>query len=168
MSVRCYVAHAMTGRSGNELLAESAEVKKVLERHGIEPLDPVITENVKKTHKPLHNNGETLKRYWARDKKMIREAHVLLDITGPAKSEGVAHEIGLARYGLWKPVIRVYEHLGPSIARIEDDYIARNVEDAARMIEANWGTFWKRLVWRLKLLNRCLPRFILWQLQEFK
>lgn len=165
--MRVYTARRMTGVPGRILVAESRRVKAVLEKHGITVLDPVLSEKVKKTYRPLHNSYAKLREYWFRDKAMIRDAHVLLDCTAAAKSEGVAHEIAYARYFLWKPVVRIYPDLGPSIARIEDDYIAGSLEEAACLIEEKWGTWRKRAKWRMALLNRCLINFLVCQVKEW-
>lgn len=167
--MRVYVAHAMTGRTGDELLAESLYVKHLCSIFGdIAILDPVEVEQVMPGVQELHNPETALREYWTRDKAMIRKAHVLIDITGPRKSEGVAHEIGYARFFLWKPVIRVYPRLGPSVARFEDDVIAETIHEAIEIAYDRWGTFPKRLLWRLKLLIRCLPKFLYYQIREIK
>lgn len=168
MGVKVYLAHAMTGRTGNELLKESEEAALVAGVYDVQLLDPVVTENVSKSKKPLHNKQEALRDYWRRDKEMIRQAHVLLDYTGPAKSEGVAHEIGYARFALWKPVVRIWPNLGPSVAWIEDDLIVSNPDDAFHLIDERWGTWQKRAKWRLKMLARSLPKWLIYQFQEWK
>lgn len=165
-----YTASSMTGRTGEELIAQSKHVHRILGNWGITVLDPIAAENVKDSDKPLHNTGTQLAEYWQRDKRMIREAHVLLDITGPAKSEGVAHEIGYARYNLWKPVVRIYAENKSkiSVARFEDDIIVESLPQAAEAIVKHWGTRNKRIVWRIKMLMRCLPRWIKYQMGEWK
>jgi hypothetical protein len=163
-----YCAHAMTGRTPDELLYESQFIEKACKNLGLKVLDPVIAENVQPGHKPLNNTLVALEKYWARDKKMIRDAHVLVDVTGPAKSEGVAHEIGYARFCLWKPVIRVYPNLGPSIARFENDIIVYSIVDALVKAKTKWGKPRQRLWWRLSMLNRCLLKWIWYQIGEFK
>lgn len=167
MGVSVYCARRMTGVPGRQLVAQSLRAKKVLEAHGINVLDPVLSEKVKRTYKPLYNSFAKLKEYWYRDKAMIRKAHAVIDMTPQHNSEGVKHEIGYARYFLWKPVIRIYPELGPSVARIEDDFIAGSLEEAADMINTNWGTWWKRTKWRVVLLNRCLLGFLWNQTREF-
>jgi nucleoside 2-deoxyribosyltransferase len=170
VNVKCYTAKSMTGRPADELVKESATVKSILNARGIIVLDPVAAENVKKEHGILQNTGDKLKGYWKRDKQMIRDAHVVLDITGPAKSEGTAHEIGYARYALWKPVIRIFpaDYSKISVAKYEDDIIVDSVDEAAEIIVAMWGNRWKRITWRINLLWRCLPRWIVYQLNEWK
>ena len=150
----------MTGRPGNELVAQSTEVERLCKLYGVIALDPIKSEGVKAEKKPLNNGGDLLVEYWKRDKAMIKSAHVIIDVTGPAKSEGVAHEIGYGRYFLYKPIIRVYPGLKTSIARLEDDYIAGSLDDAIFTAVKEFGTLWKRLLWRLKLYNRCLPGMI--------
>jgi hypothetical protein len=109
----------------------------------------------------------SLGRFWHDDKDLIRRAHVVLDLSGPAKSEGVAHEIGFARYFLWKPVVRVWPGLGASIARLDDDVVVSSADEAAEVIRAKWGTPWKRLKWRFALYNRCRISAFISELKEF-
>lgn len=161
--VRIYTARAMTGVRADHLVKEAKEIRDYLYQHRMIALDPVSSEHVKKSRKKLHNGYAKLRDYWRRDKEMIESAHVVLDVTGPAKSEGVAHEMGFARYGLWKPVVRIYPGgLGPSIARLEDDIVVTDLAQAVDEIDARWGTPRKRLLWRIKILNRCLPK-ALWR-----
>ena len=166
--LKIYYAKAMTGRTGQDLLSEAREIQWLSWLFEVEALDPVIAEGVKEGAHPLANDLDHLNMYWQRDKEMVRDAHVLIDTTGPAKSEGVAHEVGYARYCLWKPVVRVYEGLGPSIARIEDDYIANSLPEAIKFAKANWGTKSQRIFWRVKMLAKSLPKFIKYQLGEWK
>jgi hypothetical protein len=165
--MKCYTARRMTGVPGRVLVAAARRTKETLEEHGITVLDPVLSEKVKRTHRPLHNSFSKLKEYWFRDKQMIQSAHVVLDLTAPEKSEGVAHEIGYARYFLWKPVVRIYPDLGPSVARIEDDFIAGSLDEAADLMNEKWGTWRKRVKWRWSILNRCLLKFLWLQLKEW-
>lgn len=166
--LKVYVAHAMTGRSGAELLAESAVVADLAFRMGVVVFDPVVSEGVTASDERLLNPDNKLKLYWKRDKELIRAAHVLIDLTGPAKSEGVAHEIGYARFFLYKPIIRVWPGLGPSVAWLEDDIIAPTAAHA--LVEANrlWGTPWKRLAWRLAMTNRCILGYFVNQIREWR
>lgn len=169
MATRVYIAHAMTGRNTDELLYESKLTANILSQWGLSVSDPVTEEAVQPGNLNLQNSSDVLKNYWKRDKQMIREAHVLLDLTGPAKSEGVAHEIGYARFCLWKPVIRVYpKGLGPSVAWFEDDAIVSCAADAARIIVERWGSPLKRFQWRVLMLLRCLPKWIWYQIKEWK
>lgn len=170
--MKAYIGHGMTGRSGEELINESLYVLEVCKKYGIEPLDPVMVEGVKKVDPRVQASNEMLPLHWKRDKEMIREAHVFIDITANRKSEGVAHEIGYARYSLWKPVIRVSldyaRNQNISVANLEDDLIVASIEQAAYFAQLRWGTFGKRFRWRIKMFARCLPRWICYQLQEFK
>lgn len=169
MFVKVYVCHAMTGRRGKDLIAEAEAVKQAAMQvsKNIILLDPIIAENVPDTKETLNNPIDLLAGYWARDKQMIREAHVVLDATGPLKSAGVEHEIGFSRYCLWKPVVRVWPGLGASVARLEDDAIVDNYMLGFKLIERRWGDRAKRVLWRLSMLKRCLPRWILDQIKAF-
>jgi hypothetical protein len=167
-----YICHGMTGRTGEELIKESLHALEVCQHYGITPLDPVIEEAVKLNSTKLQSANDVLPKLWSKDKEMIRRAHVLIDITASKKSEGCSHELGYARYNLWKPVIRVSKEYARnqniSIANLEDDLIVASVEQAAYFAQLRWGTFTKRLVWRVKMLLRCVPKWLLYQLQEIK
>jgi hypothetical protein len=167
--VKVYLAKAMSGRTGAELVREAKLAQKLCPAT-IELFDPVVIEGIKVTRKPVGAGllPEVLSRHWERDKQAIRAAHVVFDMTGSAKSEGVTHEIGYARYCLWKPVVRLWPDLGTSIARLEDDSIVATLEDGFREIESRWGTRAKRFLWRAKMLNRSLPRWVGHQVGEWK
>lgn len=173
MSIVIYTCAKMTGRDQAQMVEMAKTNKKIFEAAGITVLDPIIEEHVKATHGPLVDKPiNILKGYWTRDKQMIREAHVIVDTTPEMKSEGSAHEIGYARYGLWKPVVRMYTNkdskpLSP-IVYFEDDLIVHSVEEAAIQIQKYWGTWFKRFMWRISLLNRCFLRWFVYQLMEWK
>ncbi len=135
--MKVYAAGAMSGLSGKELVERSFLVGQILSDNHIEVLDPVKCEGVKSTSKPTQASFEDLDKFWRRDKEMIREAHVVFDITPEKKSEGVAHEIGYARYFLWKPVVRVYMNGGmptrASVAYFEDDLLTYSLEEACQV-----------------------------------
>lgn len=170
--MKAYICHGMTGRSGEELLKESMEIAQACRRYGIVPLDPVIAEGVQFNKSSVGASEDSLKIHWKRDKEMVKEAHVLIDATANRKSEGSQHETGLSRYFLWKPTIRVSHayarNQSVSVANLEDDLVVANFEQAAYFAQLRWGSKRKRIIWRLKLLNRCLLGFIWDQIGEFK
>jgi len=172
--LKIYVAHAMTGRSKRAVIKESCAVASCAGTlrtlgYDVRLLDPVVAEGVKDGKGVIDASVGDIAKFWKRDKELIREAHVLIDLTGPRKSEGVAHEIGYARFALWKPVIRVYPCLSPnSVARFEDDVIVATIPEAVYAALGNWGTLRQRVMWRLSMLNRSLLRWLLFQVLEFK
>jgi hypothetical protein len=169
--LKAYVAHAITGRTGNELWRESTIAEIVLRRHGIETIDPVVIEGLPRTDEPVPNRPDSDGlEIWRGDEASIRKAHVLIDITPEMKSEGVLWEICYARFLLWKPVIRVYKPGSkPHMATVfKGDVIAFSLDEAARKIDELWGTWWKRAKWRVCMLGRSLPKFLKYQIGEFK
>ena len=172
MSIRVYTCQSMTGHAMHELVERAKKIKLVMNAAGISVLDPILAEHIpdKKEilgEKPL----SVLKDYWRGDKQLIREAHVLVDLTPGDKSEGSSHELGYARYGLWKPVVRMYPPgIQPPnfIPYFEDDLIVHSPEEAAVQINKYWGSWSKRALWRFGLLNRCLLRWLFYQLKEWK
>lgn len=169
--MKVYTAGAMTGLSGEELVERSLRVGQVLSDHGITVLDPVACEGVKPTSAPTQASFQDLKVFWKRDKALIREAHVIFDITPERKSEGVSHELGYARYFLWKPVVRVYMSGGmplqANVVYFEDDVIVSTLDDACHAALDLWGTPWKRLKWRLVLYKRCLLKALYYKGKEW-
>ena len=157
----------MTGEPWAKLYETAVNDSQTLLSHGVAVADPVLAEIDKRGYVPEGVCGEQredyadLANHWARDKKMLRWAHVLIDLSPEQKSEGVAHEIGYARYYLWKPIVRVYRNgrrPSASIAYFENDVIATSLEEAAQIIRERWGTRWKRFLWRLNMYRRCRLR----------
>lgn len=170
--VKIYLARAMSGRKKDEVYQEAISDKTFFESAGLFVLDPVTEEGVKPSKDTLQATKEQMVEFWKRDKAMIREAHVILDMTPHLKSEGVAHEIGYARYHLWKKIIRVYpEYQMPNEANVvyfEDDYITDSRVDALGEILRTHETMFKRICWRLKLYNRCWWKAFKYRLGEWK
>lgn len=164
---RVYTARAMTGRDAREVLAESRAANQALRTYGLTPLDPALDEGVQPGDGVLAAPEEKLREFWRRDKALIRRAHVVLDLTGNRKSEGVAAELGYARFFLWKPTVRVWPGLGPSIARFEGDVVVENVFQAAAVIKEKWGTPWKRVKWRAQMYLRCRVKALYYEAKEF-
>jgi hypothetical protein len=170
MSVKAYLAHKMTGRTGVELVIESALAASACKLQGVTPIDPVVFEGVKSTPDVMTGGDPAcLRTLWNRDKQMIRDAHVLIDLTGELKSEGVLHEIGYARYYLWKPVVRVIKgYTGPTISDFEDDGIVGSFWEAAELVQRRWGTRLKRIIWRARFMPKALVKWAFYQLQGWR
>lgn len=166
--VKAYLATSMTGRPYAEIIAEAKSVIVELNGMGIECSSPAIEEGVPNTSEvcPIRTDAEGL-ALWKHDKQVIIESHVLIDLTPQRKSEGVAHEIGFMRYLLWKPVVRVYPIDTPPamIATFEDDAIVFSIEEAGKVINERWGTWFKRFCWRVKILQKGIPKFFWYQLK---
>jgi len=162
--MKVYLARGMSGRVKSEVVKEARQDRRKLDKLGITPLCPVLSENVRAGKSAIASTVEQMNNYWFRDKQMIREANVVFDMTPELKSEGVAHEIGYARYFLYKPVVRVYKNgqLPPtsSVAFYEDDLIVSSVEEGAVEALRRWGTWYRRILWRFSLYKRCLPGMI--------
>lgn len=169
--VKIYTAAKMTGRDQKEMVETAKKNKKIFEAYGVIVLDPIIEEHVKaEKHLLVDKPLAILKDYWNRDKQMIRDAHVVVDTTPEAKSEGVAHEIGYARYFLYMPIVRMYSpDAKPSsmIAVFEDDLIVHSPEEAAVQIQKYWGTWTKRFFWRVSLYKRCFLKSLWYRFKKW-
>lgn len=172
MSVKLYLARAMTGRVKQDVVVEAANDKLFLESCGFEVLCPVTEEKLPSTKDVICASKAQMDHYWKRDKQMIREANVVVDMTPHMKSEGVAHELAYARYFLYRPVVRLYPFDKmpgeASVARFEDDALFDSILPMIDYIKENHGTRWKRLKWRAKLYVRCLPKMVLYWFGSWK
>jgi hypothetical protein len=148
MGLKVYTARGMSGRVKKTVVREALRDKRLLEAVGITVLDPVTEEGVEASDETLMTTVELMDKFWRRDKEMIRQAHVVFDMTPQRKSEGVAHELGYARYSLWKPVIRVFPHgklpAASSVAFYEDDYVTDDLAAAVVYANDSFGTWRKR------------------------
>lgn len=169
--VSVYAARGMTGRVKEEVVREAASDKSFLEKAGLEVLCPVEKENVQPTKQILLSSKKAMMEYWPSDKRLIREAHIVFDMSPHLNSEGCKHEVGYARYHLQKPVVRIFPKgqlpVKSSVAYFEDDMVCDSLEEAVEYAYRVHGTYWNRLLWRLKRTNRCLPKSIWHQLMEW-
>ncbi len=155
---KCYVARAMSGRIKEEVVADARRDKELLEKAGFEVLCPVTAENVAPTKEILRSSKKAMDIYWARDKEMIREAHVVFNMSPNSPSLGVIREHGYARYHLWKKVISVFPEgklpIKAAVCNYEDDFVTDSliigIGDALR----THGTYWNRVKWRFGIYKR--------------
>ena len=168
---KCYVARAMTGRVKEEVVLEAQADKELLEKAGFEVLCPVIAENVPATKEVIRSSKKAMDQYWPRDKEMIREAHVVFNMSPNSPSLGVIREHGYARYHLWKKVISVFPEgklpMKAAVCNYEDDFVTDSliigIGDALR----THGTYWSRLKWRIGIYKRSWLRAKYYRLMEW-
>jgi len=158
--IKVYVAHAMTGKIKAELVKEAEYTTRQLESYGFEVLDPIGAEEVKATNEVQQQSAEQLAIYWRRDKDMIKEADIVLDYMACNKSDGVAKEIGYARWCLWKPVVRVFPNCGVNISRIEDDAIVNDLPSAIDLMHEKYGSYEKLKAWRQAIWDRSFQKWV--------
>lgn len=161
----------MTGRIKEDVVKEAQADKEWFEKAGLIVYDPVSEENVRPTKEKLVASKRAMQDYWPRDKFLIRQAHVVLDMTPQLKSFGTEKELGYARYHLWKKVVRVFP-LGElpvtsCVSYLEDDAVVDTKEMALESILRTHGTFWKRLIWRFTIYKRCWLKAKWYRLQEW-
>lgn len=152
--MRAYCATSMTGRTGAELVEQAERTAWLAWCYDVEVFDPIVNEGVKADKNVLDGGGDKLREFWKRDKEAIRRCHVVIDVTGNRKSAGVECEVGYARYHLHKPVIRVWPNLGCSVARLEDDLVVDDLNQAFKLAVQMWGTPWKRLRWKWRIFKK--------------
>lgn len=170
INVKIYAARGMSGRDQATVVQEAFEDKMEFEENGIRVLCPVEKERVKSIHKKLSSDTKHMKLYWPADKDLIKQAHVYVNFTPHLNSIGAWHELGFARYFLYKPCVLIFpdgELPSPgNISFFEDDVVVDSHTEAMRIIKARWGTPLKRLKWRIKLLKK-VPRAIYLKCREW-
>lgn len=168
---KIYIARAMTGFDQAEIVKQASEDKAFFENAGFEVLCPVLKEKVKPVHKALSSDTKHMNIYWPQDKRMIREANALVNMSPHVASLGVIREHGYARYHLWKKVVSVFPKgklpAISSVASYEDDAVVDSREEAAIYLLRTYGTYWKRLVWRLKIYKRSWLKAKFYRLLEW-
>lgn len=163
--IKVYLAQRMTGLYCDDLLRSATEASQLLEKAGFTVLSPVIEEGVPNKHIKLVNTLGRLRLYWKRDKELLREAHIMLDLDSQGKSDGVNVEMGYTRFFLYKPLIRVHPNLGCTISRIEYDCVTDSIDKAIQVMKQRWGSRRKLLLWRLRMLYRCTPKIVAMQIK---
>lgn len=166
--VSIYLACSMTGLYCDDIWKKAIKDSQAYEREGIDVVSPVFGESIPFEHVQLQDRSEKeMHRVWKeKDKAAIKDTHVLVYECPQRWSQGVAHELVLARGVLWKPTVFIGN--AGFITREEDDVICSSHQEAAIAVRERWGSRPKRIIWRLKLLNRCLLGWIWLQIKEFK
>lgn len=167
-SCSIYLAAPMTGFLCDELWIKAINDKQVYEKQGIKVVTPIEGEGIPFAKVKLEDrsNEEMINVWKKKDKTAIKDCNVLVYECPTKWSQGIAHELILSRGVLWKPTVFVGK--AGFITREEDDYVATSHSEAAHFIRSTWGTQRQRILWRLKLLNRCLLGWIWNQICEFK
>lgn len=139
-----YLAGAMGGRLGQEVLDERAAARKACEDAGLEVIDPAEHEDIDPLKMvDLRMSLVTMKNFVAKDEFAIRQSNALLVLTGDRVSDGTSWEMGLAHYELHIPVVLVAPKRAASelvgFSNIKADAIFSTVEDAAEFIACNFA-----------------------------
>lgn len=151
----------MTGRFMDELVQEAQFTTAVLAMYGFQALDPIVQEKIPNVHELLTQiSEEQLRERWRDDKTAMKDADLMLDFMGCNLSDGVNVENGYVRFGLWKPVVRVWPGVPMSISAIEYDHIVPTIWDAMEVTREQYGTYEKLGAWRKAMLERSLAPWL--------
>ena len=167
---RVYIACRMTGRSRREMIKRAKYVTDVFKHARIEAISPVLREHVQARRGVLKNTSKLrLYRKWQDDKDiLVWECHGMAWDHADEKSKGAEREYGISRFLWWKPTVAILpEPQEISVATFEDDRLYGDVEAVAHYFSEYHGNLYKRWKWRLAMINRSLPKFILGQLWQW-
>ncbi len=167
-----YPARAMTGEKAADVVVRAMNDKLFMESCGLVVLCPVAKEGVVASDRPIQATKTQMDDYWSADKALIREAHVVFNMSPDKPSLGVIREHGYARYHLWKKVISVFPPgkipKEGAVCHYEDDFVCDDLGVAIDEAKRTHGTFWKRIKWRLGIYRRSWLKAVYHRLQEWK
>jgi len=168
--IKIYLATKMTGKDKKEQVEHAQYVTEVLKKYDVQVVSPVLEEKVLALPGPLLNTDEKkLKGFWKRDKEIItREVHAVVIDGADQKSFGVEREYGLSRYCMWKPTVLYMPKTFLNVSQFEDDWVSDDLEAIGKYLQDNFGTRTKRIIWRIKMLARSLPKWIVDQMYQFR
>jgi hypothetical protein len=168
--IKIYCARGMSGRPKPEVIKEATKDSKFLRAAGFHVSCPVEAEGIKGAG-VINASKDEIAEHWKRDKKLIRESHVLFHMSPHLNSAGSWQEVGYKRYHMQGPVVHVYPlgKLPPpgAIPRLENDYVCDSLEEAIEYTLRAHGTFWRRTKWRLDKLNKSLLKSVWYQSKEW-
>ena len=143
MGFKVYTSGGMGGRTVEEVTKERREIIRLFHGTGVQVLDPWRTEKDDPGSKiPLQFDYRLMKQYVAKDEYAIRQADLLLTLTGDVPSDGTWWEMGLAHYECKIPVVMISpkrargELMGFSNVKV--DAIFGTAKDAVEFILANY------------------------------
>jgi hypothetical protein len=168
--IKIYVACKMTGRDKKEQVEHAQYVTEVLKKYDVQVVSPVLEEKVLALPGLLLNTDEVrLKNFWKRDKEIIRrEVHAVLLDGADQKSFGMEREYMLSRGVLWKPTVLYMPKTFLNVSQFEDDFVSSDLDEIGKYLQDNFGTRKKRITWRIKMLARSLPKWIVDQMYQFR
>jgi hypothetical protein len=161
----------MSGRDKAEMVHRAQFVVETLAIFGIRGISPVLEEGVKaESTKLINYDKEQVRGFWARDKYIIRYiSHAVLFDHAEMTSLGMTREYCLNRGVLWRPTAVLLEKGTPtSVAQWEDDLLGYSVHMMAAEMSRRWGSRYRRITWRLTMISRSLPKWVLGQLYGFR
>lgn len=141
---RVYLAGAMGGRMGRDVLAERARAHEACREAGLHFIDPADGENINPDQiVDLQMDYVTMKNFVAKDEFAISRCDALLVLTGDTPSEGTGLEFGLAVHALHIPVVLVAPKRCAGMLmgfwNIKSDAIFPTVGEAAQFIANNYN-----------------------------
>lgn len=165
-----YLATKMTGRDKKEQVERAQYISDLFATYGIKVLSPILEEKVLAVTGPLINDNEArLRDFWKQDKFIIRRlAHAVVIDGAEQKSFGVEREYMLSRGVLWKPTILLMPKTFLNVSQFEDDFISDDPHTVAQYLHDVHGTLLKRWKWRINMLAKSLPKWLLDQAYQWR
>jgi len=166
-SASIYLAQPITGYTGYRVWKLYHDRRKPYRQRGIQVVSPVPGEGIKPIKRPLGDRpGKTGTEIWDKDKHQIKDNNIFVFPADGLKSQGCVNELVKARGAHWKITVFIHPHAG-FITKEQNDIICKDDVTAAKLINTNFYSRHKRTVWRIKMLNKSIPKWIYQQLREF-
>lgn len=165
---RVYLAMSFTGRRAEAISKEMKKAKAIFSKHKLDLISAWDRERGYYEDDEIVGKGlekDILRILWIQDKFDIERSQVVCAVHTRKFSKGAACEAAFNRYALMRPTVWCdtgYE----SVRMLEDDAVFDTLEECARHIDKHWGTWYKRVWWRLthiytpKVVWKRVKRFI--------
>lgn len=166
-SASLYLAAPMTGLTGYTIWKRYHERRRPYRKFGIMVNSPIPGEGIKPVKRKLGDRpGKTGLEIWDKDKKQIKESNIFVFPIDGLKSQGCVNELVKGRGAHWKITVFIHKHAG-FISKEQNDNVCQDDKAAALYIKRNFMSRHKRAIWRLKMLNQSLLKWMWQQLKEF-
>jgi len=162
-----YLGCPMTGYDKQYAIKVSLEAKEIFNKHGFDVWSPVLEEGIKGKGK-IRNAQEDLDWKWPMDKNALNHCWGFVNLRADEKSFGCEDEYGRHRYSEWQPVIRISPRHAAgyiSIANYQTDLLLGELDEAVKEASFLYGTWPKRVLWKLKILSH-FPKWFFRQLRR--
>jgi len=165
-SASIYLAQPMTGFTGYKIWKTYHERRKPYRKLGIRVVSPVPGEGIKPIKRKVGDRpGKTGIDIWDKDKNQIKGTNIFVFPSDGLRSQGCVNELVKARGAHWKITVFIHTH-GGFITKEQNDIVCADDKTAALMIKRNFMSRHRRFLWRVSMLNKSLPKWIIQQCKD--
>lgn len=165
-SVSVYPCLTMTGRTGNQVWRKYRKQRLTASKYGVRVNSPLPGEGIKDTPRVIKDRrGKGGTKIWRKDSGQIYRSNAILFEKDNMRSQGSIFELVKARGSLFKITVIVHPKPG-FITREQGDVVAKSMDSALKQLAVRFGSRRQRFYWRMGMLMKSAPKFLLRQIKE--